>query len=229
MIDIQKITKSYGSKTIINNWQFHFENGKIYGLIGRNGVGKTTLMKCICGLLEPDEVKLKTDQGDVSKIDYLTRDMYYVSAEATYYNDLTLYEHLWLVCKVEKYKKTEAIEKIHELLTTFKMEEYLYFFPHAMSKGTLQRMMLMIAFLKKSKNLLLDEPFNGLDPIQLEQSLNFCKGHKQESCIIISSHDIESLETVCDYFLIFTKDGIVLVDDKIDRQMVNTMIGESYD
>lgn len=68
MIDIQKITKSYESKTIINNWQFHFENGKIYGLIGRNGVGKTTLMKCICGLLEPDEVKLKTDQGDVSKI-----------------------------------------------------------------------------------------------------------------------------------------------------------------
>lgn len=228
MIEIKEITKTYGSKLIISNWVYKFENGKIYGLIGRNGIGKTTIMKCICGLLEPDSIELLTDQGDVSRLDYLTRNIYYVSDEPAYYNDLTLYEHLWIVCKIEGYKKSEAVEKIDELVTKFKMAEYLNFFPYALSKGTLQRMMLMIAFLRKTQNILLDEPFNGLDPIQLEQSLNYCKTYKKDKCIIISSHDIESLEAVCDCFLIVTKDGIISIDEKIDRTRVNAMIGGSY-
>ena len=231
MIEIKDITKTYGSRSIIKHWQYRFENGKIYGLIGRNGIGKTTIMKCICGLVEPDSIELLTDQGDVSKLDYLTRNIYYVSDEPTYYNDLTLYEHLWIICKVEGYKKAEAAEKISGLVTKFKMEEYMNFFPYAMSKGTLQRMMLMITFLRKTRNLLLDEPFNGLDPIQLEQSLDYCKTYKNDQydrCIVISSHDIESLEAVCDCFLIFTKDGIVSIKEKIDRARVNALIGDSY-
>lgn len=229
MIDVRWLTKTYGEKKIVDNWSYRLENNKIYGLIGRNGIGKTTVMKCICGLLEPDGIELLTEQGDVSGLDYLTRNIYYVSDEPVYYNDLTLYEHLWIVCKVEGYKKAGAAEKIKELVTTFKMEEYLNFFPYALSKGTLQRMMLMIAFLRKTKNLLLDEPFNGLDPIQLEQSLDYCKTCKKDRCILISSHDIESLEAVCDCFLIFTKDGIVSVEEKIDRVRVNAMIGDSYE
>lgn len=229
MIEVKEITKTYGSKTIIHNWQYTFENGKIYGLIGRNGIGKTTIMKCISGLLQPDSVELFIENGDVSKQDYLTRNIYYVSDDPTYYNDLTLYEHLWIVCKVEGYKKKEASQRIDELVTKFKMEEYLNYFPSALSKGTLQRMMLMIAFLRRTNNLLLDEPFNGLDPIQLEQSLDYCKKHKQDKCIIISSHDIEFLEAVCDSFLIFKKDGIVSIDGNIDRVQVNAMIGDSYE
>mgnify|MGYP003293855480 CR=1 FL=1 len=132
-------------------------------MIGRNGIGKTTLMKCICGLCEADESEIYTENGNVSKLDYLTRNIYYISDEPVYYNDLTLYEHLWIVCKAEGYKKDIAAEKIQDLISKYKMSEYLHFYPPAMSKGTLQRMMLMIGFLKNTQNLLLDEPFNGLD------------------------------------------------------------------
>ena len=110
-----------------------------------------------------------------------------------------------------------------------KMKEYLNFYPPAMSKGTLQRMLLMFTFLRKSPNFLLDEPFNGLDPIQLKQSLELCKGLKDEKCILISSHDIESLEEICDVFLIFTKEEIKEITGSIDRVRVNKMIGDSYD
>ena len=54
MITIKKLCKSYGSKEIIANWDYHFKNNKIYGLIGRNGIGKTTVLKCVCGLIIPD-------------------------------------------------------------------------------------------------------------------------------------------------------------------------------
>ena len=229
VIKINSIKKMYGSKTIIKNWQCILENGKIYGLIGRNGIGKTTLMKCICGLCEADESEIYTENGNVSKLDYLTRNIYYISDEPVYYNDLTLYEHLWIVCKAEGYKKDIAAEKIQDLVSKYKMSEYLHFYPPAMSKGTLQRMMLMIGFLKNTQNLLLDEPFNGLDPIQLKQSLDYCKWNKVNKCILISSHDIESLKEVCDAYLIFTKDGIIEIDEEIDRERVNAMIGDSYD
>ena len=87
----------------------------------------------------------------------------------------------------------------------------------------------MIGFLKNTQNLLLDEPFNGLDPIQLKQSLDYCKSNKVNKCILISSHDIESLKEVCDAYLIFAKDGIIEIDEEIDRERVNAMIGDSYD
>ena len=91
MISIEKLTKTYGSKSIITNWHFTFENGKIYGLIGRNGIGKTTILKCMSGLCEADALKLSTDAGDVSDRDYLMRNIYYVSDEPVYYNDCLLY------------------------------------------------------------------------------------------------------------------------------------------
>lgn len=228
MISIEKLTKTYGSKSIITNWHFTFENGKIYGLIGRNGIGKTTILKCMSGLCEADALKLSTDAGDVSDRDYLMRNIYYVSDEPVYYNDLTLKEHLWLICKIENYQKDEAERKINELLRHFHMAEYLNYYPTAMSKGTLQRMMIMIAFLRQDENLLFDEPFNGLDSVQLQQALVYCVQEKAKHCMIISSHDIESLEEICDEFLIFKPNEIVSVTGKIDREHVNRMIGESY-
>ena len=84
MIRLDKLTKSFGSKVIIKNWEYCFENGRIYGLIGRNGIGKTTIMKCISGLEEPDEIAILTEQGDVSNTDYLSRNISYDQAETVY-------------------------------------------------------------------------------------------------------------------------------------------------
>ena len=104
MLEVRNLHKSYGSKIIIDKWSYHFETGKIYGLIGRNGIGKTTILKCICGLVIPDKAEIFTEKGELSKEDYLNRDIVYVSDEPIYYHNLTLQEHLWLVCKVENTK-----------------------------------------------------------------------------------------------------------------------------
>lgn len=151
MIEVHNLTKKYGSKSIISDWKYTFQNGKIYGLIGRNGIGKTTILKSISGLIQADTISLYTEAGNVSNKDYLSRDIYYVSDEPVYYNDLTLQEHLWLICKVENYSREEATEKIKALVNHFNMSEYMNYYPSAMSKGTLQRMMLIISFLKKRR------------------------------------------------------------------------------
>lgn len=228
MLDIRNLHKSYESKTIVDNWNYYFANGKIYGLIGRNGIGKTTILKCICGLLSPETVKIYSERGDLSKEDYLNRDIVYVSDEAIYYHNLTVIEHFWLVCKVENYTKEEAREAIYFYINRLHLKEYIDYYPSALSKGTLQRMMLVMAFLRKKANLLLDEPFNGLDPIQIEEVIQICNMERKKRCLIISSHDIESLAELCDEYLILTANGIKTFSGEIDRNIINQMIGDSY-
>ena len=221
MIEIHSLSKSYG-------WSYSFENGKIYGLIGRNGIGKTTLLKCICGLCIPDQADIRSLQGNLSEKDYLDRDIVYVSDEPIFYNDLTFQEHLWLICKIEKYSKIESARKIDYYLECLKMKEYMTFYPNALSKGTLQRMMLIMGFLRKADNLLLDEPFNGLDPVQLAETIQICNRESDKRCIIISSHDIESLAEICNEYLIFNAKGIERLSKEISREEIKRMIGESY-
>lgn len=228
MLEVRDLHKSYGSKIIIDKWSYRFETGKIYGLIGRNGIGKTTILKCICGLAIPDKAEIFTEKGDLSKEDYLNRDIVYVSDEPIYYHNLTLQEHLWLVCKVENYIKKEAQEAIAFYTNRLHMNEYLNYYPTALSKGTLQRMMLIMGFLRKKVNLLLDEPFNGLDPVQLEEIKHICNEEKKKRCLIVSSHDIEALAELCDEYLVMGSNGIETFSGKIDRSIVNRMIGDSY-
>lgn len=90
MLEIKNLYKSYGSRIIIENWSYQFQNGKIYGLIGRNGIGKTTILKCMCGLLIPNKAEIISDKGDLSREDYLNRDIIYVSDEPIYYHNLTV-------------------------------------------------------------------------------------------------------------------------------------------
>lgn len=228
MLEIHSLSKSYGNKVIVEDWSYSFEDGKIYGLIGRNGIGKTTLLKCISGLCMPDRADIRSSKGDLSEKDYLDRDIVYISDEPIFYNDLTLQEHLWLICKVEKYSKQEAKKKIDYYLECLKMKEYMAFYPSALSKGTLQRMMLIMGFLRKADNLLLDEPFNGLDPVQLAETVQICTRESAKRCIIISSHDIESLAEICDEYLIFNAKRIERLSKEISREEIKRMIGESY-
>ena len=228
MIQIQGMTKKYGNKVIVEEWSYHFEKGKIYGLIGRNGAGKTTVMKCISGLLLSDAGTVCTEQGEVTKKDYLEHSILYVSDEPIYYNDLTVYEHLWMVCRLENMDKASAKREIDALVHKLCMKEYLQYYPAALSKGTLQRMMLIMNFLRKDENILLDEPFNGLDPVQLQQTLGICSEQRKKRSMLISSHDIESLGTICDEYLLFTPEGIKSYASDTDRETITKMIGDSY-
>lgn len=75
---------------------------------------------------------------------------------------------------------------------------------------------------------MLDEPFNGLDPIQIEEVIQICNMERKKRCLIISSHDIESLAELCDEYLILTANGIKTFSGEIDRNIINQMIGDSY-
>lgn len=230
MISIKKITVAYGSETVLNDISYQLENGMIYGLIGKNGAGKTTLLKTIVRLQTNNSGKIYVNDEDVTLKDYLKIHISYIGDDPVYYYDLTLKEHLFFIAKVINLSHKDAIEKITYLLDKLKLIKYAGYFPAALSKGTLQRMNLAIGLLRDESNILLDEPFNALDPVQVSLVENLCMEEKNKGkCMLISSHDIECLENICDRYLVL-KDGKIFefLPKELTRAKINEMIGESY-
>ena len=96
-----------------------------------------TILKCMCGLLIPNKAEIISDKGDLIREDYLNRDIIYVSDEPIYYHNLTVQEHFWLVCKVENYTQEEAQKAIPFYTNKLHMQEYLNYYPSALSLAQL--------------------------------------------------------------------------------------------
>ncbi|GAA0735220.1 ABC transporter ATP-binding protein [Clostridium oceanicum] len=231
MISIDNIYMDYDNNEILSNISYKFDNNKIYGLIGKNGVGKTTLLKTICRLIRSNKGNLFLDDKCINSKDFLSLPITYIGDSSVYYSDLTLKEHLLLMCNIKNFSKRESINKIKSLLDTLKLEKYQYSFPDTLSKGTLQRMSIAIGIIRNEPNILMDEPFNGLDPVQVESVENLIMSEREkDKTIIVSSHDIESLNKICDVYLIL-KNGKLLdyVPRDLTKKNITTMIRDSYE
>lgn len=230
MISIDKIYMKYESIEILSRISYKFDNGKIYGLIGKNGAGKTTFLKIISRLLRKNSGSIYIDDKCIDKRDFLTLPITYIGDSSIYYSDLTLKEHLLLICNIKKFSKKHTIEKVEFLLKILKLEKYQDVFPDTLSKGTLQRMSIAIGIIRDEEYVLMDEPFNALDPVQVEsvENLILCEKEKNKT-IIISSHDIESLNKICDVYLIL-KDGKLLeyFPENLTTPNITKMIRDSY-
>ena len=156
--------------------------------------------------------------------------MIYISDSPMFYSDLTVREHLLLICSVKGFSKIESMEKITFLINLLKLEKYENMFPSALSKGTQQRLNIAIGLIRDEPIILMDEPFITLDPVQVNLVENLILELKGTGkTFIISSHDIDSLESICDKYLIL-KDGKLLEYDphQINKQDISKIICDSY-
>lgn len=230
MILIENIYMSYNGSDILSDITYKFCYGKVYGLIGKNGAGKTTLLKTISRLIRKNRGNIFLNNECINDRDFLSLPITYIGDSSIYYSDLTLKEHLLLICSIKKFSKKESIDKIQFLLNILKLERYKDAFPDTLSKGTLQRMSIAIGIIRDENYLLMDEPFNGLDPVQVESVENLVLSEKEKNkTIIVSSHDIESLNRICDVYLIL-KDGLLFEfnPDDLTKENIIKMIGDSY-
>lgn len=230
MLEIKNIQMSYGPQIILNDISYKFDVSKIYGLIGKNGAGKTTLLKIIMRLIRGNQGTVLMNSEDVNNIDFTLIPASFISDTALYYNDLTVYEHLLLICRVQNIKKNQALEKIKSILECLKLDKYKNNYPLVLSRGTLQRLNIAIGLLKNSGIYLLDEPFITLDPVQVSLVENLLIDIKKNGkLLLVSSHDIDSLSNICDKYLIL-KNGKLLefLPENLSRENITELIGDSY-
>lgn len=134
---------AYDDEEILKGITYNFKDGLIYGLIGKNGAGKTTLLKTMCRLIQENTGKIFIDDECVDNIDYLSLPISFINDEGIFYNNLTVNEHLLLICSTKGIKKSLAFSKIEKLMDMLKLTKYKNYFPEMLSKGTLQRFILM--------------------------------------------------------------------------------------
>ncbi len=208
---IKNLNKSYGENEVLKDIDFTFEEGKIYGLIGRNGAGKTTFFNCLNEDVEIDSGRftLVDDYGENSlKIE----DIGYVISTPTVPEFLTGKEFLafFLEINKDKIKEEKTIEEYFDLVKISKEDQNKLLKEY--SHGMKNKMQMLINFIANPKVLLLDEPLTSLDVVVQEEMKQLLKSMKKNHILIFSTHILELALDLCDEIVILNNKKLELVE-----------------
>ena len=217
MLNIQNLTKRYGSKTAVDNLSLSIEAGEICAFIGHNGAGKTTTLKACCGLLTPDSGEITVDGMSIREkpID-CKRVMAYIPDNPDMYEFLTGYEYLNFVADVYGVTKEDREKRIAELGALLGITDALGGAISECSHGMKQKIAIISALIHKPKLILMDEPFVGLDPVASHQLKNLMAEHcANGGAIFFSTHVLEVAEKLCNKVAII-KNGKLVASGAMD-------------
>ena len=187
-LEVKRITKSFGKKKALDDISINFTEGKLHGLIGSEGAGKTTLMRVIMNLLYHDsgDLEWKEDGKEINFSDIRDK-ISYMPGSQSLYPDLSIKEHLKFFCELYKLPKDEFIRQKDKLLEVTRLDKFIDRRAGALSGGMYKKLGLMCALLQEPKVLLLDEPTNGVDPISRREFWDMLYSLAAEKILIIIS------------------------------------------
>ncbi|WP_108671924.1 ABC transporter ATP-binding protein [Peribacillus acanthi] len=203
-LQIENVTKKFGDFTAVNAVNFSIPESEMFGFLGANGAGKTTTFRMILGLLDPTAGKI-TWNG--KKIDYSTSSIIgYLPEERGLYPKLKVQEQIVYLARLRGMKKSDAMRELDVWLERFKVPEYKNKKVEELSKGNQQKIQFIASVIHKPKLLILDEPFSGLDPVNVEMLKKAVLELKnQGTTIVFSSHRMEHVEELCEHLCIMHK------------------------
>ncbi|MES5866912.1 ATP-binding cassette domain-containing protein [Bacillus cereus group sp. RP32] len=221
MLDVNIRSAGYDiGEKIIHDIAFSIEKGELVALIGANGAGKSTTIKTMLGLL----VNMN---GEISfgekKNPYA-----YVPEHPTYYDYLTLWEHIELLMAARENEVGSWERKAEELLHMFRMDKHKHEYLSKFSKGMKQKSMLILAFLTEPDFYIIDEPFIGLDPVATKEFLSYLYKEKERGAgILLCTHVLDTAERICERFLLISQ-GTLVADGNLESiQALAEMPGSS--
>ena len=239
MLKVENVTKYYDKFKAVDNLSFEVEEGEIFGLLGINGAGKTTTFRMIMGLLEPTSGNITLDG---KKIDYSQTDKIgFLTEERSLLTKLTVKEQVLFYGNLKGMEDKDILEKLDKLLDKFyakekdfDKEKFLNKKIKELSKGNQQKIQFITAIIHEPKLLILDEPFSGLDPFNVELFKDEIKEMaKKGSIIIFSSHRMEHVELFCKKLVVLMRGKSVLEGDlkkiKENYRKKNIIVNGDFD
>lgn len=212
MLNVNHVTKYYDKVKAVDDLSFTVNDGEIFGLLGVNGAGKTTTFRMIIGLLEPTSGSVTLDG---SPIDYnVTNKIGFLTEERSLLTKLTVKEQIIYYGRLKGLSEETILTRLDYWLERFHITDYKDRKIKELSKGNQQKVQFISAVINEPKLLILDEPFTGLDPINVEMFMDAIKDFKEKgSSIIFSSHRMEHVELFCEKLVILVKGKSVLEGD----------------
>lgn len=200
-LQIEHVTKRFGDFTAVNDLSLTVEEGTMYGFLGANGAGKTTTFRMILGLLTPNEGRITWNGKPIS---YATSPhIGYLPEERGLYPKMKVEEQLLFLAELRGMKRSDAKREIGGWLDRFDVPQYLNKKVEELSKGNQQKIQVIAALLHKPKLIILDEPFSGLDPVNVEMLKKAILDIRNNGAtIVFSSHRMDHVEELCEQFSI---------------------------
>ena len=235
MIEVENLTKKYGSHVAVDNLSFRVDRGMIYGFLGPNGAGKSTTMNMMTGYIAATSGIVKINGYDILKNpEQAKKSIGYLPELPPVYPDMTVYEYLRFVAELKKVKKNERQVQIEDVMKQTQIEDVKGRLIKNLSKGYKQRVGLAQAIIGYPEVIILDEPTVGLDPKQIIEIRELIRELAKKHTIILSSHILSEVSAVCDHIMIISKGKLVASDTpeglmallKGGRQMKLSVLGE---
>lgn len=223
LINIYGLNKSYGKKEIFKDFYLKIESGRIVGLLGPNGSGKTTLIKILAGILSYSGGEVEIDD---KKVGSKTKDIVAYLPDRMYFNEN---QKVGEIIKIFKsfYKDFDAA-RAEEMLKSLEIDSNMQI--KNMSKGTKEKVQLIMVMSRRAKLYLLDEPIAGVDPAARDYIIRtIITNYEKDASVLISTHLIQDVENILDD-VIFIKEGQVISNKPADklREERNMSIDEIF-
>ena len=212
-ITVKNIKKSFNETKALNGVSFNVKAGEAFGLLGRNGAGKTTIIRSILGIINQDSGEILLDGKDIRKS---KARFGYLPEERGLYLKYKVSEQLIYFGQLNGLKKSEAKQSLLYWLDKFHISNYYNKRVDELSKGNKQKIQLIAAILHDPDIIILDEPFSGLDPVNVELFKNIIRDLlKKNKTILFSSHQMNDVEEFCDNIAML-KSGEIVLQGSID-------------
>jgi len=238
IIEFENVSLAYGNRLILDNINFKINEGQIFGMLGPNGVGKSTIFNLITGLINPKHGKIKINGEDVSQYPiYLRTKKFkvgYVPQYGGYFNDLTLLDNLKAISEIVIQNKNLRQERIDYLLSKFELENVKNIKAKFLSGGQKKKLVISLSLLSNPKVLLLDECFAALDVLTIKMLQEIIVNLQQENqiTICICDHQARDLLACVDIAMILSNCKIVAQDTPSnlvkDINAKNAYFGNSF-
>ena len=233
IIEFKDVSLSYGNRLILDNINFKINEGQIFGMLGPNGVGKSTIFNLITGLVSPRNGKIIISGEEVSKYPiYLRTKKFkigYVPQYGGYFNDLSLIDNLKAISEVVIDNENVRIERINYLLSKFELENLKDIKAKLLSGGQKKKLVIALSLLSEPKLLLLDECFAALDVLTIKMLQEIIVNLQQENniTICICDHQARDLLACVDVAMILSN-GKVIAQDNPSNLVKNIVAKNAY-
>ncbi|HBN37594.1 ABC transporter ATP-binding protein [Lactobacillus johnsonii] len=208
MLQVENLNKSFGSKQVLFDINFKADNGKILGLIGKNGSGKTTLFHSILKFVKYQGT-ITIDGHSFSSRDY--NSVGYLPEERSLMPKLTVLEQVSFLASLKGMKKDEVKHDLQDWMQKLKVKGQITDKIKSLSKGNQQKIQLIATLIHQPNLIILDEPFSGLDPVNVEIIKKvILQEKKRGATILFSDHDMSNVEELCDDVVMINNGHIVL-------------------
>ena len=233
IIEFKNVSLSYGNRLVLDNLDFKINEGQIFGMLGPNGVGKSTIFNLITGLIQPNNGKIKIIGQDVTNYPiYLRTKKFrigYVPQYGGYFNELTLHENLKAISEIVIENKNYRLERINYLISKFELDNLKDIKAKFLSGGQKKKLVIALSLLSEPKVLLLDECFAALDVLTIKMLQEIIVNLQKENLITICicDHQARDLLACVDVAMILSN-GKVIAQDSPANLVKNTNAINAY-